>query len=310
MRVARGQLTLDELSTQVAQLRRGPVEFRYEPRGAATVVVFHGGHMRAGLTLGEEVFADGGCSVLAVSRPGYGRTPLTAGASPAAFADTTAELCTHLGIDAVTAAVGASAGGPTAVAMAAYHPDLVQRLILQSSVGPLPWPDRRTSVGARLVFAPGTEGMTWAAVHALVRLAPDLGLRLLLRDLTVLPVRDMLAALQPEHRARLVGLFSRMRSGHGFVLDLQALRTPTTLAHVAARICRPTLIIASRKDAAVPFPHAEALSSAIPGAELMESQADGHFVWFGRDWPSIAERIRVFLTRPETKPQLLRRPSE
>ncbi|MCX4452340.1 alpha/beta hydrolase [Streptomyces sp. NBC_01728] len=284
-------------------MSRGPVEFRYEQRGPATVVVFYGGHMRAGLALGEEVFADGGCSVLVVSRPGYGRTPVTTGESVAGFADVTAELCAHLGIDAVAAAVGVSAGGPTVVAMTALHPVLVERLILQSAVGPLPWPDRRTRIGARLAFAAGPEAATWAAVHALVRHAPETGLRLLLRDLTVLPVRDMQAALRPEDRAGLVGLFSRMRSGHGFVHDLKALRTPATLTRLAAQVRRPALVIASRKDAAVPFAHAQALASAIPGAELVESQADGHLVWFGRDWPSIAERIRAFLTPPEAMAQ-------
>ncbi|WP_328825949.1 hypothetical protein OHT77_00930 [Streptomyces sp. NBC_00252] len=49
-------LLRDELPTGIAQLSRGLVEFRYEPRGPATVVIFYGGHLRAGLSLGEEVF--------------------------------------------------------------------------------------------------------------------------------------------------------------------------------------------------------------------------------------------------------------
>jgi dipeptidyl aminopeptidase/acylaminoacyl peptidase len=56
----------------VASLPAGPVEYRLEGDGPRTVVVFHGGHMRAGLALGENVFADAGCAVLAPSRPGYG----------------------------------------------------------------------------------------------------------------------------------------------------------------------------------------------------------------------------------------------
>jgi hypothetical protein len=64
-----------ERPTTVARLDAGPVEYRLERRGHATVILFHGGHMRAGLALGEEVFADADCTVLAPSRPGYGRTP-------------------------------------------------------------------------------------------------------------------------------------------------------------------------------------------------------------------------------------------
>ncbi|WP_067814881.1 alpha/beta fold hydrolase [Actinomadura kijaniata] len=57
----------------------------------------------------------------------------------AGFADVVAELCRELGIDRLTAAVDQSAGGPTAIALAAHHPDLVERLLLQSAVDFEPW---------------------------------------------------------------------------------------------------------------------------------------------------------------------------
>ncbi len=31
-------------------------------------------------------------------------------------------------------------------------------------------------------------------------------------------------------------------------------------------------------------------------AKLVESQADSHFIWFGHDWPTIAETIHAFLS--------------
>lgn len=105
----------------VASLPAGPVEYRLEGDGLRTVVVFHGGHMRAGLALGEEVYAGAGCTVLAPSRPGYGRTPLTTGTTAAGFADATAQLCKVLGIDRLAAVVGISAGGRTALSLAALH---------------------------------------------------------------------------------------------------------------------------------------------------------------------------------------------
>lgn len=58
--------------TTTVRLAAGPIEYRLENRGGATVLVFHGGHVRAGLASGEEVFTDAGCSVLVPSRPGYG----------------------------------------------------------------------------------------------------------------------------------------------------------------------------------------------------------------------------------------------
>jgi pimeloyl-ACP methyl ester carboxylesterase len=280
----------------VARLDQGPVEYRLEQRGGPAVVVLHGGHMRAGLVLGEEVFAESGCTVLAPSRPGYGRTPLSTGTSVSGFADVTRALCEHLGITGVAAVVGISGGGPTAATLAARHPDLVERLILQSAVGWLAWPDRRTRIAAHAVFAAATERATWGAMRQLMRLAPETGLRLLLRDLSTLPVRDVTAALRAQDRATLVALFSRMRSGSGFLNDLRP--TPD----VTAEVGQPTLVIATRRDGAVPFAHAQSLAAAIARAELVESRADSHFVWFGPDWPAIAGTIRAFLTTNPPQP--------
>ncbi|GAA2142015.1 alpha/beta fold hydrolase [Actinomadura napierensis] len=280
-----------ESPTTVADTSRGPVEYRLERRGPSTVLVLHGGHMRAGLRLGEEVFADAGYSVLAPSRPGYGRTPLGTGTSPAGFADAVADLCAGLGIGRLAAVVGQSAGGPTAVMLASRHPDLVERLVLQSAVGFLPWPDRRTRTGGRLVFAPRAERVIWALVHALVRRAPQTALRLLLRDLTTGPVDPVVSGLSAEQRALLLGLFARMRSGSGFAADLRCLARGGRPPPVA----QPALIVAAAADGAVPFAHAEALASALPNARLIASGAPSHFVWFGDDHPAIAATIAGFL---------------
>src|SRR6266511_1560275 len=184
-----------ERPTGTARVGAGAIEYRLERRGEATIVVFHGGHVRAGLPIGEEVFAELGCSILAPSRPGYGRTPLGTGTSPAGFADATYELCRQLGIDTVAAAVGISGGGPTALTMAARHPDLSRRLILESAVGFLPWPDRGTRIGARVLFNSFTERITWAVVRGLLRLGPTAGLRFMMRSLSTEPPTRVVAAL-------------------------------------------------------------------------------------------------------------------
>jgi pimeloyl-ACP methyl ester carboxylesterase len=282
--------------TTVASLPAGPVDYRLDRAGAGTVLVFHGGHMRAGLALGEEVFSAAGYGVLAPSRPGYGRTPVRTGGSPAGFADATRELCEHLGIDQIAAVVGISGGSHTAITMAARHPDLVARLILQSAVSFLPWPGRPTRLGAHLVFGPAFEAVAWRAVHALMRRAPDRGLRLMLGPLSTGPAGTVVAGLSETSRATLVALFSRMRSGHGFVNDLRP--TPD----VTADIRQPTLVIASRQDAAVPYAHARSLAAAIQHSELVTSQAGSHFIWFSGDYPQVADRIRGFLSAEPAEP--------
>jgi len=71
---------------------------------------------------------------------------------------------------------------------------------------------------------------------------------------------------------------------------------------VTAQVTQPVLIVASRQDGGVPFGHAEALAASLPQAELVESGASSHFIWFGDDYPAIAETIRQFLTRDPTHP--------
>jgi pimeloyl-ACP methyl ester carboxylesterase len=278
--------------TTIANLPAGPVEYRLERRDGPVVVIFHGGHMRAGLALGEDVFASAGCTLLAPSRPGYGRTPLSTGRSAEGFTDVVRALCADLGITRVAAVVGVSGGGPTAATMAARHADLVERLILVSAVGWLPYPNRWTRLGAHVVFAAGTEAVTWAGIHALARRAPDACLRLMMGSLSTRPAGEVVAVLRAEDRDLLLTLFAQMRSRHGFLNDLR----PTP--NVTTQIEQPTLVIATRTDAGVPFAHAQSLASTIRNAQLVESHADTHFVWLGPDWPVIAERIRGFLDRP------------
>ncbi|MBO2448824.1 alpha/beta hydrolase [Actinomadura barringtoniae] len=277
-----------ERPTEVVELSRGVVEYRLERRGPRVVLMMHGGHMRASLPLGEEVFAEAGFTVLAPSRPGYGRTPV----GVAGFSEVVAELCERLGIGSVAAAVGQSAGGLSAVSMAARCPDLVERLILQSAVGPLAWPGRWTRLGSGVAFGPRTERLTWGLLHSLVRRWPGAGLRLLLRDLSVEPVG---VVLDEVNRALVAGLFERMRSGSGFAADLRDFRDVAGYREIAAGVGQAALVIASPQDGAVPFAHGEALADVLPNARLVISRASSHFVWFGEDYPAIAETICGFL---------------
>jgi pimeloyl-ACP methyl ester carboxylesterase len=112
----------------------------------------------------------------------------------------------------------------------------------------------------------------------------------MLRSTSVLPVRGVIARLRPEEREFLIELFKCMRAGRGFVNDLRP--SPD----VTADVSQPTLIIAARKDGAVPLVHAQSLAASIHRSELVESQADTHFVWFSPDWPQIEQKILQFLS--------------
>lgn len=282
--------------TTRAHLDAGTVEYRFEEVTEKTILILHGGHMHAGLSIGEEAFLAGGYSVLVVSRPGYGGTDLPVSASPAEFSDVVIALCDRLGIERLSAVVGISAGGPFATALAANHPGFAERVILQAAVGPLSWPDALTRHMGQVIFGPPLEKITWAATRALFsRLSEDTGLRLMLGGLSTLPGKKVVESLSEDHRTGMLELFRQMRSGSGFRNDLKAMREPAALMPR-----QPALVIHSRHDGSVPFAHALALHRSLPNSQLAETSAASHLIWFSPDWERITGLIRKFLKTSTT----------
>jgi len=286
--------------TRLAAMPTGPVEYRLTGDGSRTELVLHGGHVSAAVPLGERDLLDLGLRVLAVSRPGYGRTPVTTARTRTAFADVAAQLCGHLEIDRLAAVVGMSHGGPSAVAVAAGHPELVERLILESAISSLPWPGPATRVGAYLAFNGWTAALTWRLTHALARQAPGIFLRTMLRALSTGSGSRVLADLSLADRVEVLALLSSMQASHGFLHDI---REPVDRS-LEARVRCPTLIIASRRDGQVPRSHAEHLRRHIQGATLIWSHAPSHLIWFGSSADERREHIARFLAEiPERATQ-------
>lgn len=245
--------------------------------------------MHAGIRLGGEYFTENGYTVVAVSRPGYGKTPLDTGETPEIFASALQEMLTNLGIERVTV-IGISAGGRTALCLASLFPDIVDRLILQSSVSFDPWPDRMTRIAARLAFNPGTERYTWALIHRLFRARPRQAAAMMLSNMTNLNAKDLVGGLDDTEIRRMVDLFSEMRSGQGFMNDLRS------AGGDACGVRAPTLIIHSRHDASVPIGHAASLSQQIPHARLFISDAESHLIWLSPHYTEIRSVMDEFLS--------------
>ncbi len=117
----------------VIKTERGDVEVAREGDGIP-VLMIHGspGGFDQGLMYGHHL-RDNGCELIALSRPGFLRTPLSSGQTPTEQADLYAAVLDALEIERVTV-LGYSSGGPSAVLFAAHHPDRVRSLLLDSAV--------------------------------------------------------------------------------------------------------------------------------------------------------------------------------
>lgn len=286
------QPSIPDVPTMTASIQSASVEYRLvHGTRPGTVVVFHGGHLLAGLPLSETALTAAGYTVLVPSRPGYGRTPLTAGPDPADFASTTADLCHQLGLADILAVVGVSAGGPTAVAMAALFPGQVRTLVLHSARSSLPFPDGAARLAAPVAFNPRLEAASWTATRKLMRHRPNIGLRLMMASLTTLPARKVVDDLTTTEQNLLAATFAQMRSGAGFLNDVRQ-HTDPALEH---RVTQPALVVASRVDGQVRWKHAEQLARTIPHATIWASPSLSHLIWFGSGGPSTHQRTEDFL---------------
>lgn len=101
--------------------------------------------------------------MLAVDRPGFGRSSRCPGRGLRSVADDMDYLLDHLGVERV-AVIGVSAGGPHALAFAACHADRVASVGVVSGACPLT-PAERSGVVAtnRVAGVAATQG--WAALH-------------------------------------------------------------------------------------------------------------------------------------------------
>ena len=126
-------MTLLDGRATMLETERGPIQVAREGNGPK-VMAIHGspGGFDQGLVWARHL-RDGGCELIAPSRPGYLRTPLDSGRSPAQQADLYAAMLDALHINKVTV-LGISSGGPSAVHFAARHPNRTEALLLDAAV--------------------------------------------------------------------------------------------------------------------------------------------------------------------------------
>lgn len=253
---------------RVVDTARGPIEVAVLGDGPA-VLIAHGmpGSWQQAVAIGRDL--EGERTVILVTRPGYGGTPLRSGRTAAEQADLYGALLDALGLDATTV-VGISGGGPSALAFAQRHPDRTSGLVLLCALAAhLMHVPAYARVGARL------PAFVWGAFAARERRSQ----RRTLDDPAAFEAR-LRADLAPDELARLErepalrdDYAAYLRSqctgpswAPGFRNDVRAIissgRAPTDA------ITAPTLVVHGDADTAVPIASAEHHASAIRGARL------------------------------------------
>ena len=235
---------------------------------------------------------DGGCQLLAVSRPGYLRTPLDAGRRPDEQADLYAAILDALDIERA-AIVGHSSGGPSAVHFAARYPERTTALLLDAAIlrrfvthlstleratlesGLLVrlsyelarrWPARMTSSAIAGMSTGMTKAQRRAAVEWITADRPRL-----------LRMQQILASVAPlEHR----------KPGWDNDQVNEAGLLPLPFDDISA----PTLVAHGISDRNIPVEHGTEAADAIDGAELVLVEEGHHALSLSRRYGPVARR--------------------
>ncbi|GAB4588937.1 alpha/beta fold hydrolase [Nocardia sp. IFM 10818] len=254
-------------------------------RDGYPVLAFHGapGSHVEGVAFADAPAAEVGIRLIAIDRPGMGMSELTSRAQVVDFADTVAAIADWFGIDRF-GVLGASAGGPYALASACQLPDRVSKAIAVSSVAPF---DDRSATK-------GSGGVKPAAGLLILRRFPWLARPVSARLAKVVRTQRGLDALikkmSPADRAR-IAEDGRLRDqlgenintafatgSRGVALDFQLLFA-RPWGFDPADIAVPVDIWHGDADGNVPVQDGRRLADTIPDSKYQEVPGAGHLLF-------------------------------
>lgn len=248
----------------------GPIEVAVAGSGPVVVIV-HGmpGDWKQARPIGEALLPHH--TVVLVSRPGYGRTPLRSGRTIDDQARGYAALLDVLAVDRATF-VGVSGGGPSAAAFTRLFPERAAGLVLASAVCPdlleLPLLARRVAA------VPGV----WEAMWVPTRLNERRKLRGGFDELTNLTAAEVRAVVaRPAARADLRRYVLERPS----VLRGPGLRNDITQCWTSRLQPPPSwsataVVMHGDEDVVVPLAHAHEYGKRIVGARVEVFPGWGH----------------------------------
>jgi pimeloyl-ACP methyl ester carboxylesterase len=235
-----------------------------------------------------------GVRLISVDRPGYGgSTPFADSITPAipSHADDIAAALEALGVSDV-AAVGWSAGGRVALALAARHPDLVRAAAIVATPAPqeaVPWiPEEHLAMIDELRGDPGHATAALAEVLAETAAMPPAAAVSMVGGGGA---DDAALGVDPARRARLeVMLAEAMAQGAvGMAADIVSY-TVTPWGFDPAAVGAPAIGFYGADDETVPPAHGEWYAGQVPGADLRVVAGIGHLVALTR-WADILAAV-------------------
>ena len=278
------RLTAIKTGSKILDTAAGPMEYQQIGNNGPVLLLLHG-------TPGgyDQAIPIEGMRVLVPSRPGYLRTPLDTGRTPQEQADAYAALMDSLGIDQVIV-MGASGGGPSAIAFAVRHPKRTVALIALEAVSQTLSLEELT---IEMPFFMSSDFYMWAALSAMKTLmGPEGIVELVVPN----PENQRLILDDP---AKLKRIESLMWSSWPMSLrQLGEANDFTQFADIdlnASAISVPTLIIHGTEDINVEYTQSIALAEQIPGAILHTVEGADHMMPFSHS-EEMTAAIEEFLT--------------
>jgi pimeloyl-ACP methyl ester carboxylesterase len=251
--------------SRVAETRVGPVEYALKGDAGPVTLFLHG--MPGGYN--QAPAQREGIRLLAPSRPGYLATPLEAGRTPEEQAHACAALLDALDLDEVLV-MGASGGGPSAVAFAATYPDRTVGLILLEAI------TQSFPNAGKIMPVLRSDFLYWFSVGAIWKTAGSQGL-----IAAQIPDKNNQRRIL-DNPARLAAFESIIWSIRPMSLRLDGYRNDLAqineLSLPFGQITSPTLIIHGTADALVPFEQSEKTAMQIAGAELHAVEGADHMM--------------------------------
>ncbi|WP_114570823.1 alpha/beta fold hydrolase [Exiguobacterium flavidum] len=265
--------------------------FEYRDVGQGPVILLlHGTQSSCHEVYHVDALRQAGYRLLIPSRPGYGKTPLQ-NEDARTLANFYRRWLEELGIDDY-AVYGISAGGPTAIALAADN-HAVRALVLAAAV--------TGSVDVafkRILIHPAFQAPSLLLQHAIWGLAkrankkrPDASAVRLTGLTSLLGLSDIEPRLSDGDIELMKTTIGAMGPGRGLLFDLTQEVGETELR----RIDCPVLIVHSKADKAVPYENALHAKRLIPQAQLLTSKSPGHLIWTGPSAKRDERTIERFL---------------